>query len=44
MTNFQLTMILASIWIAQCNEDKKFAYAIGLFYLFVAIILGILGK
>jgi hypothetical protein len=44
MTNSQLAIILANIWMAQCNEDKKFVFAIALFYLIVYIILGILGK
>jgi hypothetical protein len=44
MTKSQLILIIANIWIAQCNEDKKFVFAVALFYLIVYIILGISGK
>jgi hypothetical protein len=44
MTNSQLVIILANIWIVKSCKDEKFVFAAGLFYLIVYIILGILGK
>lgn len=44
MTNSQVLIILANIWIVKTCKDEKYVFAIGLFYLFAYIILGILGK
>jgi len=44
MTHSQLVIILANIWIVKSCKDEKFVFSIGLFYLIVYIILGILGK
>lgn len=44
MTNSQLGLILATIYIARGIEDKQFARGIGAFLLIVSGIAGILGK
>jgi hypothetical protein len=44
MTKVQFLLILSSIWISQGSRDKTFALGIGVFYLLVAIIMGLLGN
>ena len=44
MTNSQVLIILANIWIVKTCKDEKYVFAIALFYLIAYIILGILGK
>lgn len=44
MTNSQVLIILANIWIASGIKNRKYALGVGLCYLIAYIILGILGK
>lgn len=44
MTQSQILLILANIWIASGIKNRKYALGIGLCYLIAYIIFGILGK
>jgi len=44
MTKVQFLLILSSIWVARGFGDSKFALGIGIFYLILANIMGLLGK
>jgi hypothetical protein len=43
ITKVQLLFILSSIWLASSAKDKTFAFGIGVFYLLMATIIGLLG-
>jgi hypothetical protein len=44
MTKVQFALILTNIWLASSAKDKTFAFGIGVFYLLMATIIGLLGK
>jgi hypothetical protein len=44
MTKIEFLLMLNNIWLASSIKDQRFKFGISLFYLFVAIAFGLLGK
>jgi hypothetical protein len=44
MSKVQFVLILTNIWLASSVKDKTFAFGIGVFYLLMVTIIGLLGK